>query len=541
MVIIFTIIIITALVYFLYQLMLHVQEDNKDDLQITSTEILAQITILHKQKKNNIVESLAKSYLAKMPADDDVRIILARSLYEMKKTYEAIEQAKIVVKHQHKNADMKIFIANCYLDSDSPIRAAEMLQEVLEYDPSNVVAIKELAQVYFDTNQKKSAIKMYKRFEECLDSDFEKSKIKIKIAEIHVDFLEYDKAIQEYEEVLEIYPEELSVKKRLIDLYKMNKDYNSAIELADKIIGTIPFDDESTLWLLQKLMDMYTTVNNYEKALEMANLIKEHPLSNNVQSGQDIAAILLNDGQIETSIEVLKELIDSNPENLDLKKDLAKAHVCKKDFESALGVYKKILDLAIPSEVEEIQFEISNIYSDWAMYLFFQDDNDECFKKFATSLKYNTQNPDTYYRLGNVNNAVKNYNAAISQYKKAIELDPKNPAYYVAIAQCYEDIESIYEQKKALLESLKYDDNNPKVYYKLGMVFETQNDPNGAFNHIKKAVELDADYIEAKHKLALIYEHKGNNEEAISLYEDILKLTPENKEIINNLKMLKTN
>lgn len=540
MFIVFTVIIITTLVYFLYQLMLNAQQDKKDELQITSEELLAQIKILHKQKKNNIVESLAKSYLAKKTTDDEVRIVLAKALYDMNKIYEAIEQAKIVVKHQPKNNDVKIFIANCYLGIQNPIAAAELLQEVLGQDPANVVAVKELAQIYFDTNQKKSAIKMYKKFEDLLESDFERSKIKVKIAEIHVEFMDYHKAIKEYEEILEIYPEELSVKKRLIDLYKMSNDYDSAIELADKVVRTLSFDSEDSLWILQKLMEIYNKIKNFQKALEVAKLIKEHPLSDDVQSGQDVAAILLSEGQVDSSVELLEELIDNNPENIELKKDLAKAYVYKKDFDMALGVYKKLLDMVNPSEIEDLNFEISNIYSDWAMYLFFNDNNDDCFKKFGTALKYNAQNPDIYYRLGNVNTAVKNYNEAISQYKKALELNPKNAAYYIAMAQCYEEIDSIYEQKKALLESLKYDDKNPKVHFKLGLVFALQNDPNSAFNYVKQAVDLDEDYIEAKHKLALMYEHKGNTEEAIALYEDILRLTPENEDIANNLKMLKS-
>lgn len=540
MFIIFTIIIVTALFYFLYQLMLNAQQDKQDELQITSEELLAQIRILYKQKKYNIVESLAKSYLAKKAADDEVRTVFAKALYEMNRIYEAIEQAKIIVKHQPKNTDMKIFIANCYLDSDNPIRAAELLQDVLDIDPNNAVAIKELAQVYFDTNQKKSAIKMYKRLEEFLDSDFEKSKVKIKIAEIHVEFMDYDKAIQEYEEVAEIYPDEVSVKKRLVELYKIKGDYDSAIELADEIVKSVHYESEDGLWVLQKLMDLYNTIKNFAKALEIANLLKEHPLSDTVQSGQDIAAILINEGEIDTSIEVLKDLIKENEDNVQLHKDLAKAYVHKKDFESAVATYKKILDLVNTSEVDGVNLEISTIYSDWAMHLFFNDNNDECFKKFTTAIKYNAQNPDTYYRLGNVNSAVKDYNSAISHYKRAIELNPKAAAYYIAIAQCYEDIDSIYEQKKALLESLKFDDMNPKVYYKLGKVFELQNDPNSAFTYVKKAVELDGDYIEAKHKLALMYEHKGNKEEAIALYQGILELTPDNEEIANNLKMLKT-
>jgi tetratricopeptide (TPR) repeat protein len=534
-----TIFITTGLIYILYIIMLGSGKDKDEDLQITSQELIEHLNILRQQKKYNLAESIAKKYLDKKYKDDGVRIILTKVYYDAGKIYEAIDHAKIIVKHQHDNYKMMIFLANCYIDIEKPMKAINVFLEVLEKDRDNAVAIKGLAEVYFDTNQKKSAIKMYQRLEDFLESNQEKAKNKLTIAKIHIEFGEFDLAIKEYEEILELYPDDINVKKALIELYKRVENYDALIALAIELLNTYP-DEETGLWALKILMAVYKIIKNHEKAMEYANLIKLHPLSDAIQSDENIALILLDDGKIEESIELFKSLIAEDPNNIALKKELACAYEKNKDFKCATDIYKKILDEATASDVNQLHFELSNLYSNWAMYAFSQNDSEECFKHFTTAVEYFDQNPDIYYRLGNVNQIIKNFNEALSQYKKAIELNPQESNYYFAISECYREIDSIYDQKKYLLESLKYNFENAKIYYNLSVVYDAQNDNANAMLYIEKALEINPNYLDAKHKLALMLEHAGDTNGAIKAYEEILNLEPDNEVAINNLKMLQS-
>lgn len=533
----FIILITTGLIYFLYNIMLG-NEKKPEELQITSRELLEQVKILHKQKKYQIVENLAKKYLEKKFNDSDVRAILAKSLHEAGKVYESIEQAKVVAKLQPKNYDMRIFLANCYFDISKSSKAIKTLQDILEDDPNNAVALKELAEVYFRTNQKRSSIKMYKQLEEFIYSNQEKVKNKALVAQMHVEFMEYDLAIEEYIAILAIYPADISIKKRLIELFKATGDYGRLIEYCNDILAS-HVDDENSLWAIEKLIEANRKLEDYEKAFEYTDMMKEHPLSDKIKTEKIIAGILLEKGQIEESIELLKSLVPQDIKDVEIKKALAKSYETKQDFDSATEIYREILDAVGAEDVEQIHMEMSDLYSNWAIYLFLQNDNENCFKKFTTALQYYSDNPEVYYNLGNVNKLIKNFNEAIAQYKNAIELEPSNPDYYYALSEAYEEIQNSYEQKKALLECLRIDPANSKAHYKLGALYEQQNDINKAIECIKKALEFDDSFYEAKHKLALIQEHIGNKEEAIRLYSEILKQNPENEEILNNLKMLK--
>lgn len=536
--VLFFISITTGLIYFLYKIMLGAKSGKDVELQITSEDLVKQLNILYKQRKYNIVESLAKNYLEKKSRDDEVRLLLTKTLHAQNRIFDAIEQAKIIIKHQPYNFDIQIFLANCYMETDKEMRAIEVFQEILEKDLSNVVAIKELAKIYLKTNQKKSAIAMYKKLEEFLESDYEKAKNKATVAEIYIEFIDYEPAIKEYEQILEIYPEDINVKKRLIELYKFLSKHEEVIIKANELLGNHS-QDEIGLWAMQKLIETYKSMNNFEKALELANMIKAHSLSNKTEVESDIAKILLAEGNIDGSIELLIALIAQEPQNISFKKELAKAYHAKLDFNKTIDIYKQIIELASTSEITQVHFEISDIYIDWAMYMFSKNENEQCFRYFEDAIKYYDQNPDIYYQLGNINMEIRNFNEAISQYKKAIEINPENEEYYYAIAEPYKEIGSVYEQKNALIECLKYNSSNAKAHYQLGIICHSQNDINSAINYIKKAIELNPNFNEAKHKLALIFEHIGDKNEAIALYESILEIEPENQEILNNLRMLK--
>lgn len=534
-----TIFVTTGLTYLLYKILLTSEQNQEDaELQITSDELIAQLMLLQKQKKYSIVQSLAKNYLDKKKSNDDVRRFYARSLYESKKLYEAIEQAKIVLKHLPKDIEIRIFLSNCYEDVKKPQDAIRSLSDILDIDSNNFLAIKNLARIYLGNNQKISAMKMYKRLDEFLENNQERVKNKTIVAEIHSDLREYNAAIDTYLEILEIYPDDIIAKKRLVELYLQVDDAVSLIELATEIYQEAK-RDEDVIWAMKKLSDYYFKAGDYEKALEYAYLISENAAADKIDIGKDIAQILIKTEKLDDGIELLLSLIEQEPENTQLKKDLATAYEQKLNFESAVSLYKTLIDEADLRDIQQLNSELSNIYSNWAMHLFEAGDNERCFKKFIIALQHYSQNPDIYFKLGNVNKSIKNFNEAISQYKKALELDPTNVEYYYSTAECYEAIDSIYDQKRSLLDSLNYSTTNAQVHYKLGIIHQIQGDLASAIASMRKTLELDKNHTEAMLKLALMQENKGNRDEAIMLYESILKINPEDKIILNNLKMLK--
>lgn len=531
--------IVTALIYFLYLIMLGSGGQKQDvELQITEAEILQHLNLLYKQRKLSIVESLAKKYLKNKSENTEVRFVLAKALFELGETQEAIEQIKVLLQTQPNNSTAKFFLVNCYEQRNERQKGIDVLKEILLYDAENAVALKIIANLYNLENQKITAIKMYNKLISLSENSNEIANTKKAIAAIYLSMNDCTSAINEYKSILELYPEDISVRMKLIEVYSAVQNYSEVINISTEILNS-QLDEEWTLWVMKYLMNAFIALKEFDKAIEIANLIKNNPVADAIEADENIAKILGEQNQLDESIEILLSLISQQPQNVQLRKNLAKFYIKKKDYKEAVFVYKDILKIVEPREITQIHIELSELYSSWAEYLFGENNLEECFKMFTTAIQYYEKNPDVYYRLGNINKRIKNFNEAISLYKKALEFNSKNALYYESLAECYEEMGSIYEQKRFLLESLNYNKDSSTVNYKLGLIAYAQNDLGAAVTYYQKAIAVDNSFVDAKCQLALLYEHIGQKENAITLYEEILKAQPQNEEIINNLKMLK--
>ena len=282
-------------------------------------------------------------------------------------------------------------------------------------------------------------------------------------------------------------------------------------------------------------------MKDVDKTMEYAKKLLEHPFSDKLKTRTYIAKILIASGKEEEGMKILGELSEKNKENIDIKRLMINTYVNRKNFVAAVELYKEILDLVNPLEVKGIHTEMSNLFAQWAMYLFDKKELNECFKIFTLAIQYDSSNPEVYYQLGEVNILIKNYNEAILQLKKAINIDPNCAKYHMAIADCYEALGNTFEQKNSLLTAVEVDENDTDALFKLALLHESQHDRTSEIKALEKIIELEPNHLEAKHQLALILESQGNKEEALKLYKEIASVDREFKNVQKNIEMLTSN
>ena len=92
--------------------------------------------------------------------------------------------------------------------------------------------------------------------------------------------------------------------------------------------------------------------------------------------------------------------------------------------------------------VLEYRKELSKLHYEKAQALFSSDNDSEAYAVAQEGLKYYKPEEDSfslYMLLGNICADMKDYDHAISYYKKSIALDPDNPLYYMLLALVLED------------------------------------------------------------------------------------------------------
>lgn len=529
---------IVFIVYLSYLLVSFTQPTYKKELQISLADMLKQIEMLYRQKKYEIVENVSIEYLKSQPDATPIREYLAKAFFSRDKIYDAISTILIILESEKDNVPMHVLLAKCYKKINQISKAINEYKLILEMDPENNIAIRELADIYLSQNQKISAMKMFKKYEQYVDSNAELLKVKMTLATLHTDLEEYDEAFEELFAIKEIYPEDIDLNKKIIDLYIKTKRFDEAINLCDELLASAQ-DDNFSLWLLQNLVNINYALKKYDEALTYAEQMFEHPFADKVSTRALIAKIYILKGEFNKGLDYLLVLAENNPENVEIRKIIAQAYRDEKQYTNAVTTYKEILDLVPPREVALVHSDMSNLYVEWAMDLFDQGEYTECFKLFPLAIQYDETNPAIYLQLGKVNMHIKSYNEAITQLRKSLELNPEQAECYIYLSECYEVIENIYEEKIALLKAIKYDSENAYAHYRLARLYARQRDVENEIASLKKVLQLDPNHIGARHQLALIYEGQGQITDAIEMYESILKLDPENETAKENLEMLK--
>lgn len=124
-----------------------------------------------------------------------------------------------------------------------------------------------------------------------------------------------------------------------------------------------------------------------------------------------------------------------------------------------------------------------------------------------TSNLYMTSNYvfEGYYGLGNCYGELENFDQAISNYKKSLEIKPQASDAHFALSVIY------FAKKMNLNQAMSYINNaityNPQkaIYYNVrGMIYELQGNKNEAKNNYKQALRLSPNYKEAQQNFARV-------------------------------------
>lgn len=136
--------------------------------------------------------------------------------------------------------------------------------------------------------------------------------------------------------------------------------------------------------------------------------------------GQE-AIKLMDNGQVDESIKLLKEAQKLDPDRLDYPYELAYAYYLKEDYKGAI----KTLEPNIKhKEVSERFFQLlGNSYSMLGNY-------SKAFEIYDVGLKKFPKSGMMYLEKGNVHFGKKEYDKALPYYEKGIEVDPKFSSNY---------------------------------------------------------------------------------------------------------------
>lgn len=167
---------------------------------------------------------------------------------------------------------------------------------------------------------------------------------------------------------------------------------------------------------------------------------------------------------------------------------------------------------------------------------------DLALKQTQRLIQLSPDNPQAHQRLGQVYAKLEKYKLAEEEMKKAISLKPDSPQAYAALGLLYKEMAGKSKQpqleqaveafKKAIKITPRPD---ATLYFNLGALYGIQNKSDFAIENYKKAISINSHYAEPHNNLGVIYFNQKKFDQAIEEYKKAIVIDPNSAESYFNL------
>jgi tetratricopeptide (TPR) repeat protein len=133
---------------------------------------------------------------------------------------------------------------------------------------------------------------------------------------------------------------------------------------------------------------------------------------------------------------------------------------------------------------------------------------------------------------GEVMESMKNFDGALIEYKKAVEIAPQHPGFHYALANAYWSLQSWDAATQQFREELAIDPSNCMAQWKLGnIVLEQHLDAREALGDVEKALAICPNLVQARVDRARALLKLERNEEAMKDLLTAVQINPEEPSI----------
>lgn len=160
---------------------------------------------------------------------------------------------------------------------------------------------------------------------------------------------------------------------------------------------------------------------------------------------------------------------------------------------------------------------------------------DEAKKAYVQAATLNPQSPLVYLTLARLEVANKDNKAARENLNKALSLKSNYTDALFFLSQLEAGEGNIAEAISRADQASLLSPNDVGLFFQLGLLKYTNKDYNGAIVSLERAVQLNGNYSNAMYFLGLSYDKVGRKADAITQFEKVEALNPDNQEVKNIL------
>ncbi len=335
---------------------------------------------------------------------------------------------------------------------------------------------------------------------------------------------EIDSAIAQYEEIVRRDSSQLESWFNLARLYQSRKPLRS-LELYQEIVRRFGPEWEVDL----QIADLCNKMGKFdEAAAALRDMVDLDPGNQDVR--RSLAQAYVRAGRLDSAEAVYAGLRELDPDRVEYAVEIAGVHLMQNEYSQAS---KDLGDILSRDSVSiELKLRVGEIY-------FAQLQKDSTLAPLTKSIfetlrgKY-PSDWRPYWFLGAIGMSTHDDSLAVRNFRRVTELASWNADAWVYMSSVFLDKNQFPEVVRILESAAKVVPDDFRVNFLLGVAYSRTGQPAEAIESLQKARKINPKDVDAISQLALVYDGEKQFGQSDSLYEQALALAPDNDLVLNN-------
>ena len=407
-------------------------------------------------------------------------------------------------------------------------QAEAQYKKAIEVEPANIEAREAQAEFYLAQRQLDKAEQSYK---ELVAADENSQPSRMKLGNFYATVGRGDEAIQVFGGIIAETPEYARARYRLGEIYLDRKENQKVLEQTDELLKLN--DDDVEALMLRARVSMQE--NKADEAVkDLQEILKKQPSQKNALFY--ITQAELARGQIDQARAFIGDLEKYHPNFLKIKLLKIQASFAVGESENALRQANELFETAKKSypttEIDAQDLEDLKVRAQTARGLAYLELG-KISEARADLQAVQTLSPNSsaaMVNLAKVFIAEKNLAGAIALYEKALGNDGKNFDALnglISVLTRQKQFDAAHARLNQMIEgNAGQKDVLPALHYLNSNVFAAQKNQDSAEAELKRAIELDENYLPAYSTYAAILASKNQIDEAVAQYQKIVERKP---------------
>jgi len=286
----------------------------------------------------------------------------------------------------------------------------------------------------------------------------------------------------------------------LAHCYVMTDELHRAYQAYQSALAHLPDPKDPNLWYgIGLLYDRYGSLDHaLEAFLAVLNISPDFERADEVCFC--IGIIYKEQQEFDRALEFFNRVViaEAPPPPLtraDAWYQIGHVNELKKDVSRAIVTYRKALE-ENPRHPKTLQ------QLGWLQHQ--QGNSEEALRLLRASVESDGQDGQSWYLLGRVHTALREFRQAYDAYQQAVYRDSRNPTFWCSIGVLYYQMTQYRDAMDAYSRAIRLNPYVSEVWYDLGTLYESCNQMQDAIDAYKRASELSPENQQIRQRLIIL-------------------------------------